>query len=66
MGAGQGKIAEFDTDLAYECMVKAYGWRTGKWNNPEYAVIPRRVEEVYAQAMELIREYQPFLGRGTR
>ena len=60
------KIAKFDTDLAYECMVKAYGWRTGKWNNPEYAVIPRRVEEVHAQALELIREYQPILGKGIR
>lgn len=60
------KIAKFDTYLAYECMVKAYGWRTGKWNNPEYAIIPRRVEEVHAQAMELIREYQPILGKGIR
>lgn len=60
------KIARFDTKLAYECMVKAYGWRTGKWNNPEYAIIPRRVEEIHAQAMELIHEYQPMLGKGTR
>lgn len=60
------KIAKFDTLLSYECMVKAYGWRTGTWDNPEYAVIPRRVEEVHAQAMELIRKYQPFLGNGIR
>lgn len=60
------KIALFDTALANECMVKAYGWRTGTWDNPEYAIIPRRVEEVHAQAMELIREYQPLLGPSMR
>ena len=60
------KIAQFDTALAEECMVKAYGWRTGKWDNPEYEMIPRRVEEVHAQAMQLIRDYEPLLGKSMR
>lgn len=60
------KIARFDTALAGECIVKAYGWRTGKWDNPEYAIIPRRVEEVHAHALKLIKEYQPFLGKVLR
>ena len=64
--AAARKIAKFDPELSAECMVKAYGWRTGKWNNPEYQLIPRRVEEVHAQALALIKEYQPILGKSTR
>lgn len=60
------KIAHFDNNLAMECMIKAYGWRTGRWDNPEYEIIPRRVEEVYAEAMALIKEYKPFLGKKAR
>ena len=60
------KIAQFDAQLAEECLVKAYGWRTGKWDRPEFAAIPRRVEEVYAEAMRLIGEFQPLLGKATR
>ena len=57
------EIARFDTALAQECLIKAYGWHTGKWNNPEYEIIPRRVEEVYAEAMRLIKDYESFLGK---
>jgi hypothetical protein len=59
--AASRQMWKFDKILAEECIIKAFGWGTGNWNDESFAIIPRRVEEVYADALKLLKEYQPLL-----
>jgi hypothetical protein len=59
--AASQQVGRFDKKLGEECLVKAYGWGTGVWDHPSFEIVPRRVEEVLANALRLNREYAPIL-----
>jgi hypothetical protein len=60
-GSAATEISRFDKKLGEECFIKAFGWGTGNWNDPAFDVVPRRVEEVLADAMKLTREFEAAL-----
>ncbi len=56
------KMAALDKDLSIEFYVKAYGWkRGGIFDIPEFDVIPRKVEEIYADTLKILETYEPVL-----
>ena len=57
------EMAKFDATVANEFALKAYGWSTGIWGDPNFEKVPRRVEEILAEAMELRESFQPILAK---
>jgi hypothetical protein len=47
------KIAYLNPNLANECEIKAYGWGSRSWNDDAFTIVPRKVEEVLADALKL-------------
>lgn len=55
------KMARFDPTVANEYVIKAYGWSTGHWDHPDFKEVPRKVEAILAEALELRKSFQPIL-----
>lgn len=64
-GAAAREVIRFNRKLGEECLVKAYGWGSGVWDDPKFDIVPRKVEEVYADALKLLRDYQTILTEDT-
>ena len=54
-------IGRFDTALYQEFQIKGYAWATDVWDDPEYPTLPRKVEEILADALDVMAAYQPVL-----
>lgn len=54
------KMAALDKGLSVEMYVKAYGWsQGGVWNSKDFEIIPRKVEKIYNDTLQILREFEP-------
>ena len=59
-GEAADLIAPFSPETYEELWVKAYAWRTGQWDHDafENSPVPRKVEEIMAEALKIVPAYQ--------